>query len=237
MTHKPKINCKECLNSNCLMKMCKSKNISLVDLDKIQFNYRKNQHIFHQGSIVNGTYFIQNGKAKVTSSSPLGKEQIIRFASNGYKLSHGEFKCETYPNGAVALENSCICFFDNQTIKKIFLANPEFTYHVMLHYSKELLKIENRMKSFTQMTTEEKIIEVLLDIIEVFGFSRVEKELNVTLSRLEIANVVGTNAEQVSRTISYLKQKNILDTKGKKIIVKDYDGLKNKVLNYSSASF
>lgn len=237
MQQKPKITCKECMNSNCLIKLCKSKNISLNDLDKLQFNYRKNEHIFHQGNTVNGTYFIQNGKAKVISSNIHGKEQIVRFATNGYKLNHTKLNNEIYTNGAVALENSCVCFFDNKTLKKLFLANPEFTYHVMMHYTKELLKLEKRVKTFKQMTTQEKIIDALLDIIEVFGISNKEKELNLTLSRLEIANIVGTNAEQVSRTISYLRQKNILETNGKKIIVKDFDGMKNKVVNYSNASF
>lgn len=237
MLQKPKINCKECVNTNCLIKMCKTNKISLTNLVKDQLNYRKNQYIFFQGSPVNGTYFIQNGKVKVISTNESGKEHIVRFGANGHKLSYAEFKCETYPNGAVALENSCICFFDNKTLKKLFLANPEFTYQVMVHYSKELLKIENRIKSFTQMTTEEKIIDALLYIIEVFGLSNEEKELNVTLSRLEIANIVGTNAEQVSRTITNLKQKKIIKTYGKKIFVKDYDGMKNKIVNYSNTSF
>jgi len=103
----------------------------------------------------------------------------------------------------------------------------------MKFYSKEFLKIEQRIKSFKQMTMEERITHSLLDIIDVFGLSENENEINITLSRKEIADIVGTNADQVSRTISYLKQKKIISTLGKRIFLTDYIGLKNSLSRYS----
>ncbi|PKP44928.1 MAG: Crp/Fnr family transcriptional regulator, partial [Bacteroidetes bacterium HGW-Bacteroidetes-12] len=134
---------------------------------------------------------------------------------------------------AVALEDSSICFVENQTIKDLFTADAEFTFEVMKFYSKEFLKIEQRIKSFKQMTMEERITHSLLDIIDVFGLSENENEINITLSRKEIADIVGTNADQVSRTISYLKQKKIISTLGKRIFLTDYIGLKNSLSRYS----
>lgn len=70
------IRCNDCKNFNCLIKRCERD--SCASLMKNQSNYKKNQHIFHQGTPVYGEYFIQNGKVKVTSSKFNGKQQIVR---------------------------------------------------------------------------------------------------------------------------------------------------------------
>lgn len=228
------IECNDCKNANCLIKKCNSN--TCIKLKKNQSNYKKNQHIFHQGTPVYGVYFIQNGKVKVTNLKFNGGEQIVRFATDGNKLSHAEFEHRTYPNGAVAIEDSSICFIENQTIKNLFTEDAEFTFEVMKFYSKEFLKIEQRIKSLTQMTIEEKISFSLLEIIDIFGLSENENEINIILSRKEIADIVGTNADQVSRTISYLKQKKVINTIGKRIFLTDYNSLKNSLSRYSLTS-
>ena len=133
---------------------------------------------------------------------------------------------------AITLEDSRICFFDNQTLYDAFRANPEFSFRGMLFYSKELRKSEQRSKFFAQMTIEEKVIFALLYIASTFGLTKKENALNVIISRQEIGEIAGTNAEQVSRTITSLTKMKLIKTHEKKIIILDNEGLKKCISRY-----
>ena len=82
------------------------------------------------------------------------------------------------------------------------------------------------------MTVEEKVIFALLYIIEIFGFNKKENTINASLSRQDIADIAGTNADQVSRIIAFLKKEKLVSTQGKKIHIKNYEGLKKSISRY-----
>ena len=228
------IDCNQCKNADCLVKLCDETWLYLVNKKKNQKLFRRGQHVFLEGNPVFGVFFIQQGKVKVTCSNFDGKKQIVRLASDGHILGHRGYTGETYPIDAFTLEDSRICFFDNQTLYEAFVANPEFTIKMMMFYSKELRKSEQRTKFFAQMTVEEKIIFALLYIVSTFGFN---KNVNILLSRQEIAEVAGTNAQQVSRTLTLLNLQHLIKIQGRKILLSDYESLKNRIARYNVGLF
>ena len=231
------VECGKCKNTDCYIKLCDSHWILLVNNKKNQIVFKKGQHIFLEGHLIFGVYFIQEGKVKVNSSNLDGKKQIVRLATDGHILGHLGSQGETYPIEAVTMEDSRICFFDNQTMHDALMANPQFTFNMMMFYSKELRKIEQRTKFFAQMTVEEKIIFALLHVASTFGISKKEKALNVIISRQDLAEIAGTNSEQISRTLTSLNQQNLIHIRGKEIIMSDYQGLKNCISRYKISLF
>ncbi len=215
-----------------MIKFCHVDWLAFANEKKTQKLFRKGQHVFLEGNPVFGVFFIQQGKVKVTASNFNGKKQIVRLAGDGHILGHRGYTGETYPIDAFTLEDSCICFFDNQTLYDLFMENPMFSFEMMMFYSKELRKSEQRNKFFAQMTVEEKIIFTLLYMESTFGINALDKAINVTLSRQEIAEIAGTNAEQVSRTITSLNEKGFIRLVGKKILIMDAEGLKKKITRY-----
>jgi CRP-like cAMP-binding protein len=197
-------------------------------------SYKKGQYIIREGESVSGIYSIKEGKIKVVSSGLNGKEQIVRLASDGHILGHRGYGGEIYPIGAVAIEDSLICFFNNDDLLNAFESNFNFIYQLMMFYSKELRKSELRIKYFAQMTVQEKVIFALNYIIETFGFDRDGKTINVTLKRQEIADIAGTNADQVGRTITFLKKQNLISTHGKKIRIENYESIFSNITQYTN---
>ncbi len=49
------------------------------------------------------------------------------------------------------------------------------------------------------------------------------------LSRREIGDIIGATSEQVSRVLTSFKSDKIIDTKGKDLIVRDNEKLKNVI--------
>lgn len=234
MPRKSNIECNMCENSNCFIKRCESEWISMLNLGKNTRLYKKGQQIIREGEPVLGIYFIKKGKVKVVSSGLNGKEQIVRLASDGHILGHRGYGEEYYPIGAVSIEDSQICFFDNDILLNAFEANFNFTYQLMMFYSQELCKGELRIKYFAQMTVEEKVTYALYYIIDTFGFYEDGKTINVRFSRQEIADIAGTNADQVGRAIASLKKQRFISTQGKKILVEDYEGMISVISQYTN---
>ena len=226
-----KIECSDC-NADCFIKQCSREYISLINEKNNQVVFGKGQYVFREGDPVSGIYFIQHGKVKVTSSGHMDREYVVRLAGDGHILGHRAYGRETYTINAVTLEESRICFIDNDNLYDAFKANFEFLYNIMMFYSQELRKSEQRTKNFAQMTVEEKVIFTLLYIIEIFGFNKEENTINASLSRQDIADIAGTNADQVSRIIAFLKKEKLVSTQGKKIHIKNYEGLKKSISRY-----
>jgi len=210
---------------------CSPEWIRLSSLSKRQFFFRQSQAIIREGDPVQGIYFIEKGKAKIFTTGLNEKRQIVRFASDGHILGHRGTEGEEYPISAVAMEDSQICFLDNDTLNQMFLANPKFTVGIMMYYSRELRKLEIRMKNIAQMNLREKVAEALLLVQENFGLTK-DKELNVILTREDLADTAATNYQQVSRQLTEFENEGIIKKCSKKIALLKLDTLKKIVAKY-----
>ncbi|WKK76223.2 Crp/Fnr family transcriptional regulator [Marivirga salinae] len=227
-----KISCEECTTTSCFVKRTNPEWLAKISEFKNQVVYPKGQYIFSEGSPVFGAYFIQSGDVKIVSSSFSGKQNIVRLAKAGHMMGHkGEAK-ENYPIGAVAINDARICFLNNELLYDAFLNNTHFTIDIMMFYSKELRKSEMRNKFFAQMTTDEKVAYAIVYAGEIVGEKNNKGKIMIMLSRQELAQIAGTNAEQVSRTISHMKNDGLLSLDGRCICIENLPGVYNLLSEY-----
>ncbi len=218
------INCKSCLCADCFVKLCSPEWVQQIDLLKYQTLYKKNQNIINEGFRIFGIFFILKGKVKVFSTGLNGREQIVRFASDGHILGHRSIGNEVYPVSATAMEDSLICFIENDTLNEMFVANPEFVIALMMYYSRELRKLENRVKNIVQMNIREKTAETLLLMLENFGINR-SNELNLSFSREDFASFAGSTRQQVAMQLTEFEKDGFIEKRGKKIAMNNIEGL------------
>ncbi len=223
------MNCLDCTNTNCLIKKHSlNANLNESIARKHEFKCKKGQHFVLEGAPVHGLFFIQNGKVKVSKTGIHGKEQIVRLCTNGEVIGHRGFGTgQTYPIGAVAIEDATLCNFTNDMMKEMLRLVPALTYDFMLFYADELNKSETKVRKFAQMTVREKVIDSFLYINRKFG--QTDGYLNIGLSRKDIADFAGTTEEQVIRIISSLKKENLIRASGKKLGIVDLELLKSEI--------
>lgn len=233
---KDTINCSGCPISLCLIKHCSADWLERITASKTSPIYPKGQFVFMEDSLVMGAYFILKGKVKVISSGLDGKEQTVRLAKEGHMIGHMAIGLERYSIGAVTLEESQICFVDNRTLQEAFLSNPKFTFEVMRFYSRELRKSEIRTKCLAMMNNEEKVILGLLYLADICQIDPEANQVEIKLNRQEIAQIIGTNAEQVSRVLSSLKKESLIQTQERAIILLDTSALTAIISHYAFAT-
>ncbi|WP_298778999.1 Crp/Fnr family transcriptional regulator [uncultured Polaribacter sp.] len=225
--------CASCININCLIKknLNTVTNASFIE-NKKTLKCKKGQQFIIEGAPVNGLFFILKGVVKVFRTGINGREQIVRFAKEGEIIGHRGFGTEEYYSiGAIALKDAVLCYFSKDDLQEALLKNPKFGYDMMLFYANELNKSESKVKSISQMTVRERVIDTLLYIHRKFGNLR--GFLNLPLSRKEYADYAGTTEEQVIRIFSALKKEGLITAQAKKISITNIQNLKNEISEHN----
>lgn len=227
------MDCRNCPNTQCLIGKHANKTRMEPFLSKKNtMTCKKGQSFIIEGAPVHGLYFIKDGKVKVSKTGLHGKEQIVRFGTNGDIVGHRGFGGgNAYQVNAVALQTTILCNFSSDTLSQMLHAVPELTYDMMIFYSEELNRSETKVKKFAQMTVREKVVDALLYMHRKFGKGK--SGLNIQLSRKEIADFAGTNEEQVIRNLSALKKEGIITTSGKKIDIPNVDLLRKEIAEHN----
>lgn len=226
--------CITCENTNCLIK----KNIKNPNLEKFldekhNIKCKKSQQFIMEGAPAHGLFFVRKGQVKVVKTGIYGREQIVRFAKDGEIIGHRGFgPGKYYPIGALAINETLLCNFTNDTLSRILHEVPDLTFDLMMFYAEELNRSETKVRKFAQMTVREKVIDSFLYINRKFGQTD-EGYFNIQLPRKDFADFAGTTEEQVIRIISSLKKEDLLKTKGKKIGIVDIDLLKKEISEHN----
>lgn len=184
-------------------------------------DYIKGSILFTKGDPVNHLYIIRFGRVKIYEVAKDGRQQIIRI------LEHGDFfgelalfKASCHLHSAEALENTGLCLLHREDFKKLIRQNPEIALNIMQALTERLAYTEKLIGDLTLKSIEERIAAWLLAIAEKEGVRNLQGiRITVGLSRQELANLLGTTQETVSRKLTKLQAEGIIAIKGQKSII------------------
>lgn len=181
------------------------------------FSFRRGSTVYNEGSRINGAYVVESGTLKIFKTGFDGKEQIIRFAKEGDLIGFRsvvseEPACTT----ARALKDTVLCHFPGEVLTGLIKSNPEFAMALMRLTCKELGESNKFLTDIAQKTVRERMAEVLLLLMDTFDVD-VEHVIQVSLTREELANIVGTAPESVSRLLTEFRNDKLIEVSGRKI--------------------
>jgi len=185
--------------------------------------YRKGDVIFHEGNYPLGLFAIYSGKVKVFKTSESGKDHILRLAGAGEALGYRSLVSgEKYEVSAAVLEDTRVCFVPKSLFMNTLQESSNLSNRVMEFLTHDLKMAEGKIADLAQKTVKERVAETILMLKQFYGMEKDDKTINVSLSREDLANLVGTATETLIRSLSEFKKKEIIDLKGKKIIILNY---------------
>jgi len=213
-----------------LFKKLKEQEFIHLNYDKTCSLYKKGSVIYREGSRLTGFYCVTRGILKIYKTGIDGKEQIIRFAKKGEIVAYRsllsqELACTT----AKVIEEAVLCHIPYQTLLFLIQNNWEFSHHMLQIVCKELREANDYITDIAQKTVRERLAEVLILLKESFDLDTTNT-LQISLTREELANIVGTATESVIRLLSEFKQDKMIELQGRKIKLLDVNAL-TKVAN------
>ena len=192
--------------------------------------YLKGDVIFREGSVPAGIFLIRSGKVKKYKVDSLAKELIIYVANHGELIGyHAVLSEERYPDSAAAIEDSLISFIPKEDFMSILHRSPAFTQRLLKTLSHEFTVLANTISVIDQRTAHERLAIALIVLREKYKDDKPgEQDSILNVSRMDLAGIAGIAQENVIRLLKEFKAEGIIDTEGRKILIKDIRRLVKK---------
>lgn len=177
--------------------------------------YRQGTHVFMQDEPLTNVYFIHQGKMKIYRTDIHGKEQIINVLNGGDMFPHqGFFRNDNYPAHAEVMEEAVLTFIPIPLFEDFLINNPEVSIKIFRVLGDKIVDLQNRLEEKILRNTYEQIILLLLRLGKKHGLETAAGRLTLTthFTNKDLANMIGSSRETVSRTLTQLKKKQLIST-------------------------
>ncbi|MFA7448238.1 MAG: Crp/Fnr family transcriptional regulator [Weeksellaceae bacterium] len=187
--------------------------------------YKKGESIIEEGSTPKGIYYLDKGTAKMFKLGFNGKEQILRFTKAGDIIGYRSILSkQPYGASATAMEDVEVCFIPEKFFIKVLEIHPKLAFDVLRRISEDLGESAQTITFLAQKTVRERLAEVLVLLEKKLGADK-DGFINISLTREEMANLIGTATESAIRLISEFKNDELIEVDGRRIKILDHKKL------------
>ena len=189
----------------------------------ISRQYKKGQIIFFEGEPGEAVYFVKEGKIKIYKADDEGREYILHIFGPGNIFAETVlFGSDPYPANAEAVEDSVIGLIKNRDLEELLKKNTDIAFKIIKVLSKRLRESQENIKNLVFRDTYDRTACALHKMALEHGIKTTNGiEVEMPITRSELASIVGTSRETVTRMLSEMKRKGIIDMDRQKIIIKN----------------
>jgi CRP-like cAMP-binding protein len=204
-----------------LKDLCKDKKVKVL---------KKKTEIFSEGDSPMYIYFVKSGNIKTFKSHPDGKELITNlYKENDFFGYEALLENSAYKESAIALEDSELIAIPRHDFITLLQSHPDVSASFISLLCKKLSDKEAQLLNLAYNSVRQRTAEALLKVWQI----KDSKEI-ISISRDDLAKLVGTASESVIRVLSDFKDEGLIEIEGGKIKVTQPTKLE-KVVRWSIA--
>ena len=187
----------------------------------------KKKVLFSEGEEAKGFYVILSGKVKIYKVSSEGKEQILHIVSAPDAFAEAALFLEgIYPAFAETLSDTQLLFFPKRDFIQLIQKNPQLSINMIVTLSHYLKRFALLIEELSLKEVSSRMAKYLIDLSSKFSKEgKSPKEVELDLSKTQLASKLGTISETLSRTLAKMKTKGIIDVKKNKILILNREAL------------
>ena len=199
---------------------------TLKVLDGMKYTgiYPKGSMLFVEGEFPRGVFFLCSGRAKLTTSSSEGKTLIVKIAEVGEVLgASATILGKPYEVSAETIEPSQLNFIRREDFLAFLRSHVEVCMHTAQQLSEKYQSAQRDLRSLgLSQTTSVKLARLLLDWAAGQGEETTNGiRLTLLLTHEEVAQMIGTTRETVTRIFSTFRRRNLIEMKGANLFILD----------------
>ena len=190
--------------------------------------YEKGRIIFMEGEPGEAFFYIKSGLVKISKLSRDGREHILHVLNEGHVFAEVTLFSNTeYPATAEVLEDAEIGIIKNEDLEKVIKENPDLSLQLIKYLNKRLVEAHMKIRNLALYDTYERTAQALVKLAEDYGKkSSKGVNLDINISRQELANIVGTTRETVIRALTAFKKERLIGIEKNTITIIDLESLK-----------
>lgn len=196
-------------------------NLDMFFKNKEKFNYKNGASIYCEGNNSNYVYYLIKGKVKTFRNNECGKEFITSLFKNKSLFGITSLlENKPYIENAVTLENSTLLKITKSEFLNIIKRNNRLAVSIIDLLVIKLDHIKSQLIHLAYDSVRKKTAETLYELYLEGGSDIIE------ISRSNLASLVGIAKETLIRTLTELKEENIIKTNRKAVKIINHKKLK-----------
>jgi len=206
--------------------------LDLLSSAQTGYRYRSGERIYAMGEPMRGVHCICSGAVAIRQLDAEGNSVLLQLAYPGDTLGYNAFLGGgDHKTTAEAIGESTICLIDRDTVWRLLDKNPSLGLNFLRRSDRDLSEAREKLVQNATLSNRAKFIHLLLVLSHRFG--RLEESGEVTLelplSRRDMASMIGTRHETLSRIITRLQEDGVVRFSGRSVRIPELDALMARI--------
>ena len=184
--------------------------------------YPKGAMLFIEGQMARGVFVLCSGKVKLSTTSREGKTIITKISEPGDVLGlNAVISNRSYEVTAEMMEPGQANFIPKDSLTLMLRDFPEASMRVAQQLSRNYYTAYEEIRTLgLAASPSEKFAKLLLSWSTKTTQNDGSSQVKLTLTHEEIAEIIGTTRETVSRLFSEFKKKQLMQSKGATLVIR-----------------
>ena len=190
-------------------------------------HYQRDEMIIAHDESGRDVFFVLEGRARATAFSERGRAVAYRDMEPGDIF--GELAAidgRARSASVVALEAMRAARLPEAAFRDIVDARPTFTWALLQHLSGEMRRMTDRIYEFSTLVVRKRLIRELLRLAEESEQAEGRAAIAPAPTHFDLAARISTHREAVSREMSALAKRKLIERRGGSLVIRDLAGLK-----------
>jgi CRP/FNR family transcriptional regulator, cyclic AMP receptor protein len=196
---------------------------SIDELEKIKYAsaFPQGAVLFVEGQAPRGIYIVCSGRVKLTTTSRDGKTLILRIAQAGEVLGlHGTVSGKPYELTAETLQPCQLDFIRSSDFLRFLQNHADACLSAAHHLSENCQSAYEMIRSLgLSHSVSEKLARLLLEWASDGEKTKDGIRIKIALTHEEIAQLIGTSRETVTRVLGEFRDKQVAQLRGSTLLI------------------
>ena len=224
--------CTSCKNRNENF-FCDLPTLALEAFDRIKYSaaYPGGALLFSEGQMPRGVFMLCRGRVKLSITASDGKALILRIADAGDILGiHATVTGTPYEMSAETLHPCQINFIKREDFLRFLKEHGDACLRAAEHLSNHCQNAYEQIRSLgLSHSAREKLARVLLEWSADGEQTRTGTRVKLAMTHEEIAQMIGTSRETVTRVLAEFRNRQLAVIKGSNLLIRNRAGLERMV--------
>ncbi|MDL1963124.1 MAG: Crp/Fnr family transcriptional regulator [Deltaproteobacteria bacterium] len=213
------------ISSTPLFKGLPQSQLEKIEKIAVKRNFGKGELIFSEGDESDGFYIVAKGMVKIYKVSLEGKEQILHIFGQGEPFGEVPvFSGSAFPANAQAIEKCSMIFFPRDTFVQFISENIPVVLNMLGLLSMRLRQFTVQIENLSLKEVPGRLAGYLLLLAEE---QQNEDIIQLNISKGQLASLLGTIPETLSRIFSKMNDMELIEVKGRNIKILDSDEMED----------
>jgi CRP/FNR family transcriptional regulator, cyclic AMP receptor protein len=190
-------------------------------------SYPEGAMVFMEGQAARGVYIVCQGRAKLMTTSSDGKTLILKIAQPGDVLGmHAVVSGRAHEFTVETLQPCQLAYVSHDDFLRFLKQNGDACLQAAQHISRDCQAAYESIRSIgLSHSVTEKLARLLLQWSADGRVSNGMVRTKLALTHEEIAQLIGSTRETVTRTLSDLKRRAIAELTGSTLLIRNLSAL------------